>query len=216
MKLIAIDETKLESVLEVLEPAILESRREGTTESLEKLLLLKNYLRTRLETAPEVPTASSMGRKGGRSRSHKKLRTARKNAKKAGPPGTYYACLVVCPETAGSNDSRKVIYYQFHDKQSRDEWVNRGPKENNESGSREAVFAINRLFSAVKRKDPAAIAEGDRCLQLKLERDRLFDQFEREHETADECDGCGDLIELKESKRINQILLCRGCVSFIK
>ena len=65
MKLIAVDEAKLESVLNVLEPMISQHRRSGDVELVQELLLLKNYLRARIETAPEVPTASSMGKKGG-------------------------------------------------------------------------------------------------------------------------------------------------------
>jgi|AGTN01.3.fsa_nt_gi hypothetical protein len=219
MKLIAVDEMKLATVLEILEPMISQERVNGCRDKAEQLVDLKNYLRTRLEMAPEIHTASSMGKKGGRSRSHRKLEKAKENAKKAGPPGDYYACLVVAPAIpAGENadaQPRKAIYYRFHDKQSRDEWVGRGLGEN-QAGCRESIFAIDKLFSSVKRKDPSAIAAGDKILQAELERDRLWDQFERCHDIMQECDGCGDLIERRFIRFICANVLCLECVKAIR
>jgi hypothetical protein len=220
MKLIAVDEARLSSVLAILEPMISQERSKGHAESAEQLLSLKNYLRARIETAPEIPTASSMGKKGGRSRSHRKLLKAKENAQKAGPPGCYYACLVISPSVPASESGygtpRKAIYYRFHDKESRDEWVQRGKGGTNKAGCRDPLFAIDNVFSAVKRKDPRAIAAGDKFLEIELERERCANQFERYHDIMEECDGCGDLIELKHVRRVNVNLLCLSCLDVIR
>ena len=214
MKLIAIEEARLLSVLDILEPMILKQRQAGDLDSAHKLVVLKDYLRTRLETAPEVATASSMGKKGGLSRSHRKLQAARENARKAGPPGNYYACLVISPATTAR--PRQAIYYWFADKESRDEWVGRGIGRMNEPGNREPLLAIDNVFSAVKRKDPAALAAGNKFLAAELERERLTYQYERYQDTIEECDGCGDLVERKTIRGINVNQLCESCVMAIR
>jgi hypothetical protein len=208
MKLIALDETKLESLLTVLEPVILHLQRKGNSDEADKVIVLKNYIRTRIETAPEVPTASSMGKKGGRSRSHKKLDAAKKNAEKAGPPGKYYARLVV---DIGITDSVSEfgIHYSFPDKKIRDGWL-AGP------GTREQLLAVEHNLRVLQQTDPDAVAAGDPRLREKLERDQLFAQFERNHDDMEDCDGCGDLVERRDKQQISSNSLCHNCVSAIR
>jgi hypothetical protein len=208
MKLIALEEAKLESLLTVLEPVIRQLQNGGKSDEANKVIVLKNYIRTRLETAPEVPTASSMGKRGGRSRSHKKLDAAKENSKKAGPPGKYYARLVV---DIGITDgvSEFGIHYSFPDKRIRDGWLT-GP------GNREQLLAVEHNLRVLQQKDPKAVAAGDPRLREKLEQDRLFAQFERSRDDMEDCDGCGDLVERREMQPISSNLLCHNCVAAIK
>ncbi|MGH2507800.1 MAG: hypothetical protein ACRDHZ_10435, partial [Ktedonobacteraceae bacterium] len=133
MRLIALDENRLERLLLILDPAIAELRRKGAIELATELLSLKKYIRATIQMAPTIASAAAeMGRIGGRSRSHRKLNAAKKNSAKAGRPGRYYARLII--EPIRDHFPGQAIHYVFGDRRSRDEWLH-GP------GSREPLYS---------------------------------------------------------------------------
>ncbi|MDX2105908.1 MAG: hypothetical protein SFY67_05845 [Candidatus Melainabacteria bacterium] len=207
MKLVALDESKLECLIAVLGPVAEKLVTEGNTFEAAKVIDLRLYIRSRIESAPEVKTASEMGKKGGCSKSKKKLAAAKVNAKKGGGVGRYYARLVI--ETGTTDVPPQVIHYFFADKQKRDEWL-KGP------GVRYAVSSVDRDLRVLQQKDPESLAAGDARLQSELERQRLFDRYERCHDVMEDCDGCGDLVERKFRHVVNSNTLCPVCMSAVR
>lgn len=196
MKLVAIDECKLESLIAVLGPVAEGLATEGNTLEAAKVVDLRQYLRSRIEAAPEVSTASDMGKKGGCSKSKKKLEAAKENAKLGGGVGRYYARLVV--ETGTSDVPPQVIHYFFADKRKREVWL-KGP------GIRYAVASVDRDLR-IRQEDNSVVAGNAQLLKV----------YERCHDVTQYCDGCGSLTELKFVRVMNSNTLCSQCLAAIR
>ena len=143
MKLIAIPESKLESFLALLGPLSKRLENDPDEDTMAQLADFQRYFREKIETGVEIQTPSSIGRKGGCSKSRKKLDAVRQNAKKAGPPGNYYARLIVSCENEAL--PLQAIHYYFSTKKERDSWLT-GP------GKREPLRAVNRNIRSLKHE----------------------------------------------------------------
>lgn len=196
MKLVALDESKLECLIAVLGPVAEQLVTEGNTLEAAKVIDLRLYIRSRIESAPEVKTASEMGKKGGCSKSKKKLDAARVNAKKGGGVGRYYARLVV--ERGTADIPPQAIDYFFADKDKREVWL-KGP------GIRYAVPSIDRDLRIQQESDSLVAGNA-----------QLLDVYERCHDATEYCDGCGALTERKFVRVMNSNTLCSKCLSAVR
>lgn len=194
---IAVDKEKLSRFLVLMQSA------DRASDDDAQMIALADYFRQQLRRGGEVSTASAMGRKGGLSRSEPKVNAAKRNAQRAGRPGQYFAALTF-PGT------EKSISYVFSNKRLRDEWV-----AHNEQ-FRKALYTIEPGLRARRQQDAASIAEGDPVLERELQADRDWTQYERYHDTCRECDGCADLMELRDCQLIGPHLLCKSCVDMIR
>jgi hypothetical protein len=194
---IAVDKEKLSKFL-----VLVQSANRASSDNYQ-MIELAAYFRRQLKTGGQVSTASAMGRKGGLSRSESKVTAAKRNAQRAGRRGQYFAALTF-------PDTEKSITYVFSNKRVRDEWVARNEQY------RKGVYTIESRLRARRQQDPASIAKGDLVLERELQVNRDLTQFERDSNTCEECDGCADLMELCDSRRIGPHLLCKSCVEMIR
>jgi len=207
MKLITIDENKLERIVTALGPVVKQLSNQGCELQAAELGDIRRFLRSKIELGPEIKDAKERGRLGGCSRSPLKREKARVNGSKGGPPGTYYGRLFIA-ESTGIMPAQ-VIDYFFPNRKRRDEWLE-GP------GKREALLTVDRDLRIAQMRDPESLADGDARRQQELEREELMFMFERTSDITENCTGCGYLEESRHLNSEGEHRLCSHCLGKMK
>lgn len=207
MKLIAVDEQKLERIVTALGPVVSQLNKEGCELQADELSRLRRYLRSKIESGPEIPDPRERGRLGGCAKSILKRDKARLNGAKGGAPGKYYGRLIVA-ESTGMMPAQ-VIDYKFENRKRRDAWL-AGP------GQREVLPTVDRDFRIAQMRDPESLANGDRKRQQELEDEELAFTFERPHDDVEYCTGCDAAEERRNLQPEGNNLLCDHCRSKMK